>query len=123
MIRNKLMVFVNCLVENPHFDSQSKDNLTSVQSVTLEDCKLSPKFLKEIIHRLDLVEEILADISMREKRKLMKAVTSKATRNSVSNNINRITTSIVTFIVIDFVLVIIITIIYVSNSVLTSQLS
>ena len=72
MIRNKLMVFVNCLVENPHFDSQSKDNLTSVQSVTLEDCKLSPKFLKEIIHRLDLVEDILADLSMREKRKLMK---------------------------------------------------
>jgi DNA topoisomerase II len=86
MIRNKLMVFVNCLVENPHFDSQSKDNLTSMQSVTLEDCKLSSKFLKEIIHRLDLVEDILADISMREKRKLMKAVTSKATRNSVSND-------------------------------------
>ena len=108
------MVFVNCLVENPHFDSQSKDNLTSVQSVTLEDCKLSPKFLKEIIHRLDLVEDILADISMREKRKLMKAVTSKATRNSVSNNI--ILDTAVTVII-----VIITTIIYHANNTLTSQ--
>lgn len=125
MIRNKLMVFVNCLVENPHFDSQSKDNLTSVQSVTLEDCKLSPKFLKEIIHKLDLVEDILADISMREKRKLMKAVTSKATRNSVSNNIIKDTAVIVILIVIVNVIVILtitIKIIYLPNNILTSQL-
>lgn len=79
------MVFVNCLVENPHFDSQSKDNLTSVQSVSIEDCKLSPKFLKEIIQRLDLIEDLLADVSMREKRKLMKAYTTKASRNTVSD--------------------------------------
>ena len=85
MIRNKLMVFVNCLVENPHFDSQSKDNLTSVQSVSIDDCKLSPKFLKEIIQKLDLIEDLLADVSMREKRKLMKAVTTKASRNTVSD--------------------------------------
>lgn len=79
------MVFVNCLVENPHFDSQSKDNLTSVQSVSIDDCKLSPKFLKEIIQKLDLIEDLLADVSMREKRKLMKAVTTKASRNTVSD--------------------------------------
>ena len=78
------MVFVNCQVENPDFDNQSKDYLTSTNTVSLADCKLPKTFLSNAVKRLGLVDDMLQDILMREKRKLLRAATTKTVRNSVS---------------------------------------
>jgi DNA topoisomerase II len=80
-IRNSLMVFVNCLVENPDFDSQSKDYLTSVRSVSLASCKLPKTFLTSVVEKLGIVEDILYDNKMRERRRLLKATTAKTKTN------------------------------------------
>jgi DNA topoisomerase II len=77
------MVFVNCLVENPDFDSQSKDYLTSVRSVSLASCKLPKSFLTSVVEKLGIVEDILYDNKMRERRRLLKATTTK-TKSNVS---------------------------------------
>lgn len=82
-IRNSLMVFVNCLVENPDFDSQSKDYLTSVHSVSLANCKLPKNFLNTAVEKLGIVEDIMYDIKMRERRRLLKATSTK-TKSNVS---------------------------------------
>ncbi|KAK1742431.1 DNA topoisomerase, type II [Skeletonema marinoi] len=47
-IKNHLSVFVNCLIMNPTFDSQTKENLTTKPSVIGKEVTLSDKFLKQI---------------------------------------------------------------------------
>ena len=48
-IRNKLMIFVQCLIENPSFDSQSKDALTTAVSRFGSKCNLTKSFLKKAL--------------------------------------------------------------------------
>lgn len=46
-VKNYLFVFVNCLIDNPAFDSQTKENLTTRQQSFGSSCTLSDKFHKE----------------------------------------------------------------------------
>lgn len=82
MIRNKLMVFVKCSVENPSFDSQSKDALTSKPSTFGSTCLLPKSFIKNILKESGIVEDILIDISHREQSKLLRAAASATSKNS-----------------------------------------
>ena len=43
------MVFVSCSIENPSFDSQSKDSLVSKSQTFGSECKLSKTVLKDIV--------------------------------------------------------------------------
>merc|ERR1719353_1374856 len=47
-VKNHLWVFVKCLVENPAFDSQTKDTLTTKVSKFGSRCELSQDFLSKI---------------------------------------------------------------------------
>lgn len=47
-IKNHLTIFVNCLVENPTFDSQTKDFLTTKPKNFGTECMLPPDFVKQI---------------------------------------------------------------------------
>lgn len=68
-IKNHLTVFVNCLVENPTFDSQTKEFLTSKPRTFGSSCKLSDKFLKAV-EKSDIVETIQSYANFREKQAL-----------------------------------------------------
>lgn len=46
MIKNQFKLFLNCLIENPAFDSQTKENLTSKSSKFGSKCELTKQFLK-----------------------------------------------------------------------------
>jgi DNA topoisomerase-2 len=48
-IKEQLMVFVNCIVENPSFDSQTKDYLTTSSSKFGSTCKVSEKFIQKVV--------------------------------------------------------------------------
>jgi len=71
-IKNHLCVFVNCLVSNPTFDSQTKDHLTNRKSQYKNECKLSDKFLK-LAAKSDIVENILAYAKFKQNRDLKKS--------------------------------------------------
>lgn len=43
-----MWLFVNCLVENPTFDSQTKENMTLQQKSFGSTCPLSDKFFKQV---------------------------------------------------------------------------
>jgi DNA topoisomerase-2 len=45
-IKSHLWIFVNALIENPAFDSQTKETLTLKQSLFGSVCTLSEKFIK-----------------------------------------------------------------------------
>jgi len=41
-------VFINCLIENPSFDSQTKENMTLKEKAFGSKCTLSEKFIKSV---------------------------------------------------------------------------
>jgi len=48
-IKEQLMLFVNCVVENPSFDSQTKDYMNTPIAKFGSKCDISPKFIDKII--------------------------------------------------------------------------
>jgi DNA topoisomerase-2 len=70
-IKNYLSVFVNCLIENPSFDSQTKETLTTKKSKFGSKCELSPKFLTKM-EKSGVVEKILNFAAFKERQKLGK---------------------------------------------------
>ena len=49
-IKSHMWIFINCLIENPAFDSQTKENMTLKVSSFGSKCELSDKFLKDVSH-------------------------------------------------------------------------
>jgi len=47
-IKEQLMIFVNCTIENPAFDSQTKDYLNSAVSNFGSSCEVSSKFIEKL---------------------------------------------------------------------------
>ncbi|MBN3313791.1 TOP2A topoisomerase, partial [Atractosteus spatula] len=45
-VKNHIWLFVNCLIENPTFDSQTKENMTLQQKSFGSTCPLTEKFIK-----------------------------------------------------------------------------
>lgn len=70
-VKNHLTIFVNCLIENPTFDSQTKEFLTSKPKSFGSECKLTDKFLK-LVEKSDIVTKIEAYTMFREKEALKK---------------------------------------------------
>jgi len=66
-IRNKLHVFVNCKIENPMFDGQTKDSLNSKVDSFGSSCELSDKFLKHIDKSCGILQSVFSDMAMKSK--------------------------------------------------------
>jgi DNA topoisomerase-2 len=83
-IKNQLCVFVNALIDNPSFDSQTKEFLTTKKKVFGSKCDLDKKFMKAI-EKSEVVENCLAFAKFQD-RKAMKRVggTKKAKVTGIS---------------------------------------
>jgi DNA topoisomerase-2 len=57
-IKNHLWIFLNALIENPSFDSQTKETLTTKATNFGSKYELSEKFLKDIV-KSGIVEHIV----------------------------------------------------------------
>lgn len=68
-IKSNLWLFVNCLIENPAFDSQTKETLTTKPNAFGSTCVLTDKFLKEILQS-GIVESIVSVAKAKEEAKL-----------------------------------------------------
>lgn len=66
---NHLFVMVNCLIENPSFDSQTKDKLNTQAKSFGSEFKLTPEFLKKI-EKSDIAEKILSYATFKDKEAL-----------------------------------------------------
>jgi DNA topoisomerase II len=66
-------VFVNCLIENPAFDSQTKEALGTKASSFGSKVELSDKFLKSILDS-GVVESILSVARAKEEAKMAKTL-------------------------------------------------
>jgi DNA topoisomerase-2 len=70
-IKNHLCIFVNCLVENPAFDSQTKECLNTRPKQFGSTCQLSDKFLKQV-DKSDIIDMILSFAKFKQDRELKK---------------------------------------------------
>ena len=79
MVKNYLWVFVNCLVENPAFDSQTKDTLTLRASAFGSKCELPEPFLKKVAN-CGVVDHVLSFASFKANKELKKGDGAKRQR-------------------------------------------
>ncbi|EFN59062.1 hypothetical protein CHLNCDRAFT_137783 [Chlorella variabilis] len=79
MAKNYLWVFVNCLIENPAFDSQTKDTLTLRASSFGSKCDLPDAFLKKVAN-CGVVNSILSFASFKADKELKKGDGAKRQR-------------------------------------------
>ena len=70
-IKANLWLFVNCLVENPAFDSQTKETLATKPVNFGSKVELSETFLKDIL-KTGIVESILFVAKAKEEAKMAK---------------------------------------------------
>lgn len=78
-IKNHLAVYVNALVVNPAFDSQTKENLTTKQSAFGSACVLSDKFLKNI-EKSAIIDNVLNWAKFKQNAELKKKGGSKRSK-------------------------------------------
>tara|TARA_Y100000768_G_scaffold315455_1_gene250409 strand:- start:1173 stop:4598 length:3426 start_codon:yes stop_codon:yes gene_type:complete len=81
-IKEQLMIFVNCIIENPAFDSQTKDYLNTNISNFGSSCEVSDKFIDKLI-KLGVVTTAcnLNDIKDNKAAKKTDGIKCKTIRN------------------------------------------
>ena len=72
-IKNHLWVFINCLVENPSFDSQTKETLTTKVSQFGSDCAVSDACLAKVL-KIGIVEQVVNWIKSKQDQNINKLV-------------------------------------------------
>ena len=75
-VRNHILLFVNCLVENPAFGSQTKDVLTTQAKDFGSSPILSEKFIKAVLSS-GIVDRVLAWARFKATTDLQKATGTK----------------------------------------------
>lgn len=78
-VRNHLWLFVNCLIVNPTFDSQTKENMTLQQGQFGSKCALSDKFKTQMVSKSGVVEAVLAWSRFKQDQQLKSKHTAKKT--------------------------------------------
>ncbi|XP_071112129.1 DNA topoisomerase 2-alpha-like isoform X2 [Haliotis cracherodii] len=70
-IKNHMWVFVNCLIENPTFDSQTKENMTLQVKSFGSKCQMTENFIK-MSSKCGIVESILSWMKFKAQAQLNK---------------------------------------------------
>ncbi|CAH7676316.1 DNA topoisomerase II [Phakopsora pachyrhizi] len=78
-VKNHLWVFVNCLIENPAFDSQTKENMTLAVSKFGSKCVISEEFMKKVL-KSGVIDSVVDFAKFKEEAALKKTDGSKRSR-------------------------------------------
>ena len=82
-VKNHLHISVNCLIENPAFDSQTKETLTTKSKAFGSEFTFSDKSLKSL-EKGDLAEAILSFAEIKQKNDLKKKSGTKRLKLSIN---------------------------------------
>ncbi|KAG5859844.1 DNA topoisomerase II [Encephalitozoon hellem] len=81
-IKSCMFIFVNCLIENPAFDSQTKENLTLRVSAFGSKCDPIGDFVKSVIKNTSIVQRVASFARARQSLQLKKTDGAKTSRLS-----------------------------------------
>ena len=70
-IKEQLMLFVNCVIDNPSFDSQTKDALNTNVSKFGSTCKISDGFIEKIC-KLGIIDQAISIHNIKEDKEIKK---------------------------------------------------
>ncbi|GAB4832574.1 DNA topoisomerase 2 [Ancistrocladus abbreviatus] len=79
-VKNHLWIFVNSLIDNPAFDSQTKETLTTRSSSFGSTCKLPDEFLKKVASKSGVVESLISWADFKQSKDLKKTDGTKRQR-------------------------------------------
>jgi len=79
-IKNKLYLFIKSFIEDPGFNSQSKQELTTKKTKFGSTCELSNKFIKDFKNKTNIEQEVLSFTEYKDQRKLKKTDGKKTAR-------------------------------------------
>lgn len=74
-VKNHLWVFVNCLIENPTFDSQTKENMTLQAKSFGSKCLISDKFINQAA-KCGVVEAVMSWMKYKQQSQLNKKMSA-----------------------------------------------
>nr|MBE5727549.1 topoisomerase 2 [Cucujiformia] len=75
-VKNHLWLFINCLIVNPTFDSQTKENMTLQVKSFGSKCNLSEKFINAVT-KSGIVEQVLSWAKFKAQNDLQKKTSGK----------------------------------------------
>ena len=75
-VKQHIWIFVNCLIENPAFDSQTKETLTTKKDEFGSSFDLSDKYVKQILNS-GIIERCLRYAKTREEERCLKKLNGK----------------------------------------------
>ncbi|KAL0098080.1 DNA topoisomerase [Phycomyces blakesleeanus] len=78
-IKNHMCIFVNCLIENPTFDSQTKENMTLKTSAFGSTYQASEKFISAV-SKSGIIDNIVKWVKYKEDTQMIKADSGKMTK-------------------------------------------
>nr|NVI79328.1 topoisomerase 2 [Cucujiformia] len=78
-VKNHMWIFVNCLIENPTFDSQTKENMTLQIKSFGSKCNLSEKFITQVT-KSGIVESVLSWAKFKAQNELAKTSGKKQSK-------------------------------------------
>ncbi|KAG0179042.1 DNA topoisomerase 2 [Apophysomyces sp. BC1034] len=78
-IKSHMCLFINCLIENPSFDSQTKENMTLRASAFGSVYKISDKFAG-LVSKSGLIDNIVKWVKFREGEQMARADSGKMSR-------------------------------------------
>ncbi|KAF9141358.1 DNA topoisomerase 2 [Mortierella sp. GBA39] len=85
-IKSHMWVFVNCLIENPAFDSQTKETMTLKQSAFGSKFDLNEKFIKDVI-KSPIVEGVINWAAVKDTLALKKTDGSSSRKRLAINKL------------------------------------
>jgi len=81
-VKSHLWVFVNCLIENPTFDSQIKETLTLKPSAFGSKCEISENTLKKVV-KCGIVEILVAIAQAKDKASFIKQLNAGKSKKKI----------------------------------------
>ncbi|KAI9912934.1 hypothetical protein PsorP6_005592 [Peronosclerospora sorghi] len=84
-VKPHMAIFINCQIENPTFDSQMKEYLSSRVQTYGSTCLLSDKLAKLVVSDAGIVERVVQSARARQRALLLKKVSPTRTKSTFVN--------------------------------------
>ncbi|OWZ23796.1 DNA topoisomerase [Phytophthora megakarya] len=84
-VKPHMAIFINCQIENPTFDSQMKEYMSSRPPTYGSTCVLSERFLKIVLSDSGIMERVVLSARARQRAALLKKVSSTRAKTTSVN--------------------------------------
>ena len=71
MIKDHIIIFLNCLIDKPQFSSQTKEELTTKANKFGSSCNISDKNNKKLVS-FGIIDQVINFIKIKEEMKIKK---------------------------------------------------